>query len=128
MDKSENYITVLIGIVMGMAIVRIVAFIGTMITQRERTSLYWIHMVWLFGLLILIVQSWWAMHTDWDFGRVTTLSTLLFLLISPTLLYIMSAVLCPRLQSDGGIIDLAVHHENIRTTFYTLLGLSLIHI
>jgi len=122
MSDSESYITVLIGIVMGMSIVRIISFVGKLITYNKRTSMYWVHLVWLLGLLLLIVQSWWAMHTDWNFANVESLTMLCFLLISPILLYLLSAVLCPNLN-DSESVDLEIHHVKVRVTFYTLLGL-----
>ena len=122
MNEVETYTTVLIGIVLGMAIARIVSFIGRIVVRSHYSKLTITHTVWTFGLLLLIVQSWWAMSTDWEFSKADTLIKLTFLLVSPILLYLASAVLCPDIAKDEEF-DLDKYHFKANTAFFVIIGL-----
>lgn len=122
MNKIETYSTVLIGIILGMAIARVVGFFGSVILNKHYAKVSFSHGIWLVGLLLLIVQSWWAMQTDWDFNRVDSLFKITFLLVSPILLYLASAILCPDMSNRPVSFDLMEYHESVRTVFFISLA------
>lgn len=126
MTKLETYSTVLIGIVLGMAVARIVGFFGNVLVRAKHSMITLSHGVWLVGLLLLIIQSWWAMQSDWDFNNVNSLWKITFLLVSPILLYFASAVLCPDLPDRKTDFDVATHHVSVRNIFFFTLGVLFI--
>jgi len=121
--ERETYITVLIGIIIGMALTRVVTFIAKLFRARDRSKNFWLHLCWVGGLILLIVENWWEMHEKWNFERVDSYGLLAFLLISPGLMYLCSVLLCPD-YSDDSDYDLKSHYNRIRRTLYICLALT----
>ena len=61
--------------------------------------------------------------TEWDFKCDISLLQVTFLLFSPTLLYLLSMVLCPDLPDNRNQFNLKAYHAKIRTIFFTILAL-----
>ena len=98
-----EYLSVLISIVLGLALTQLMSSAGRLIQARSRVRPYWPAMVWTGCLLLILVQSWWAMfdlrdHTEWTFP------SFLVILLHPTCLYLMAVLVLP--DDDGEVIDL----------------------
>ena len=93
MDPFE-YIVVLTSIVLGLAIARVIAGIGNIIQTRRRKRTYWVHIVWMVNLLLTITIVWWVAYR-WRMQQQWTFFLFLWLLLTPTLLYLISALMFP---------------------------------
>lgn len=120
--NSETYITVIVGIIVGMTLARLVSFIGQLLKFRNQTGLFWIQLSWVIGMILFITQGWWAMHTDWDFSNIQSLLTFSILLIVPVVQYLISVILCPELAANSKF-SIREHYNENRSTFYVLLGI-----
>jgi hypothetical protein len=68
-----SYLSVLLSIILGLAITQILKGFRGLLQSRKRVRLYWPALAWAGLLLLIYVQTWWAMfglrsHHDWTFG------------------------------------------------------------
>ena len=121
--ERETSITVLIGLVLGLALARVIAFGARLYRSNEQaTRVYWLHLVWVGALFLLIVENWWVICEKWDFNKVNSYWGLSLLLLSPMLLYFLSVLICPN-KEDGGGVRLKDLHERTGILFYASLGI-----
>ena len=109
MDAFE-YLSVLLSIVLGLALTNLLTGIARLVQLRAQARLYWPALVWAASLLLIIVQSWWAMfdvrdHAGW------TLLKFAVLLVHPTLLYFMCVLILPDPEREGTL--------DLRRNYYT---------
>ena len=114
MTDVFNYLTVLISIVLGLGIAHLLSGVARSISRRAETRFYWPTLVWIFVLLILIIQVWWV---DFSLSKVTqwTLAGFASTLLIPAALYFMSFLILPE-SSDMR----ETYFEN-RVWFFSLL-------
>ena len=98
-----SYIIVLTSIILGLAVTRTVGGLGHLLQMRKRRRPYWVHTFWLLNLLVLIALMWfiayrWRANQHWTFFLFT------WLLITPTILYLISSLLFPD-QDEAEPID-----------------------
>ncbi len=116
MISSFEYITVLISIILGLGITQILTGIADLIHQSKRVKMYWPHALWVWVVLILHVQDWWATYDLRSFGA-WSLPLFLFIMIYPVMLFVMARLLFP-FGLQEGIIDLKEFYvENYRKIF-----------
>src|SRR5262245_56333943 len=89
-----NYLAVLISIILGLSITQLLGGFGRLIQGRREARFYWPAVLWSGILLVVAVQSWWAMfalrfQTEWDFLGFAVV------LLHPTLLYLACALILP---------------------------------
>ncbi|MDP8917171.1 MAG: hypothetical protein M3M95_08225 [Pseudomonadota bacterium] len=101
MDAFE-YLSVLISIVLGLALTQLLTGAARLVQARGRVRPYWPALLWTGGLLMILVQSWWAMfelrdHAPW------TMAEFALILAHPTLLFFMSVLLLPDAELEGAI-------------------------
>jgi hypothetical protein len=89
-----SYLVVLTSIVLGLAVTRVIGGIGNIIQTRRRKKTYWVHCVWMLNLLITITIVWWVAYR-WRNQPEWTFFLFLWLLLTPTLLYLISALIFP---------------------------------
>lgn len=126
MDKQETYIVVLIALILGLTITRILEFVGNIFyleNRRKQLKRFRVNVFWLIWLFALVVQSWWAMYTDWDYSTINSLGYLFFLLLTPVILFLISVLLCPKIEKGGAPFDFDQHIERTRSPFFVLLGI-----
>ena len=119
-----NYLAVLISIILGLGITQLLTGLGRIVHARRRVTMYAPTVAWIIILLVLHVQMWWAMfglrrHDDWRFVEF------LLVLMQPSLLYLMSALLLPTIP-DEGRVDLRENYFEQSRWFYGLVLLTLI--
>ena len=113
-----NYLSVLLSIILGLAITQILKGFRGLVLSRARVVSYWPSLV-LSGLLLLIaVQSWWAMFEmrsipAWTFPMFAAV------LLQTTLLYMLAALVLPDFFGDG-TVDLRLHYFAHRQLFFAL--------
>src|SRR5204862_8082285 len=87
-----SYLSVLISIILALGMTRVLAGVGEMLQARSRRRLYWVHAVWVANLLLYLVEAWWIFYR-WRNQRQWTFFLFIFVLISPTILYLASILL-----------------------------------
>jgi hypothetical protein len=104
-----NYLSVLLSIIIGLGISQLLTASGRLIRHRDRVHFHWPSLVWAGVLLLIFIQSWWAMfvlrhYTDWTFLAFT------IVLLQTIGLYMSAAVVLPE-NVDGDGVDLRIHYE-----------------
>ncbi len=89
-----SYLSVLISIILALGMTRVLAGVGEMLPARWRRRLYWVHAVWVVNLFLYLVVAWWIFYR-WRNQQPWTFFLFIFVLISPTFLYLASIVLFP---------------------------------
>lgn len=117
-----GYLSVLISIVLALGMTRVLAGIGEMLQARTRRRIYWVHAVWVFNLFLFLVIAWWIFYR-WRHVTQWTYFLFLFVLISPTILYLAAVVLFPPEGTREEVPDYRSHFYANHRTFFTLFGL-----
>jgi len=99
-----TYLSVLIGLILGLGITQLMEGFGRLLPLRDRITWYWPGIVWWGVLLTFHIQAWWAMYQlrhipHWTFP------SFIVVLIQPILLFLLSALAMPD-SSDDEAIDL----------------------
>ena len=115
-----SYLSVLISIVLALGMTRVVTGIGEMIQGGPRRRLYWIHAVWILNLFNFLVIAWWIFYR-WRSHGPWTYFLFLFVLISPTILYLAAVVLFPPERTlESAEHDYRKHFYANRRSFFLL--------
>lgn len=128
MDPFE-YLVVLTSIVLGLAVTRVIAGIGNIIQTRRRKRSYWVHIIWMVNLLLTITIVWWVAYR-WRMQQHWTFFLFLWLLLTPTLLYLISALIFPdtdeaQLVTDWGSYYYE-HHRDIFLLYALVFPIDLV--
>lgn len=120
-----SYLAVLISIVLGLGITNVLTGLTTLIRRRARVRFYWPMVMWMVTLLLIHVQTWWAMFTlsdvtHWSFGGF------IVVLMQPILLFVISALVVPDFSGTSSRLDLhAAFYREFRW-FFLVLFLALV--
>ena len=120
--SAFEYLSVLISIILALGMTRVLAGVGEMLQARSRRRIYWVHALWIVNLFLYMVVAWWIFYR-WRNQQPWTFLLFLFVLISPTILYLASLLLFPR---EGGVdesIDYKTHYYANHRAFFILFGL-----
>ncbi len=113
-----SYLSVLLSIILGLAITQLLQGLGRIIQARDRVTMFWPPIAWA-GLLILVsVQTWWALfglrsREAWSFFPF------LVVVLQTINLYLTTAVILPEIGPGEGI-DLRVHYFQQARWFFSL--------
>ena len=110
--EEFQYLAVLLSIVLGLGVTQLLTGVGRLVQARGRVRPYWPTLAWVGLLLLIHVQSWWAMfelrgHQGW------TLLTFGVVLLTPVSLYLMAALVLPDVAdatAQGHVLDLRAHY------------------
>ena len=113
-----SYLSVLLSIILGLAITQVLQGLGRLLQERRRVRIYWPTLVWAGLLLVILVQTWWAMfglrnHASWSFGGFAVV------ILHVTLLYLLAALVFPDFGQPGGI-DLRENYFSHSRWFFSL--------
>lgn len=79
-----SYLSVLLSVILGLAVTQILKGFRGLVVSRGRIRLYWPTILWAVLVLLMCVQSWWAMfglrlRQDWKFQEfgIVLLQTIL---------------------------------------------------
>ena len=119
-----SYLSVLLSIILGLAITQVLKGFRGMLLTRSRVRFYWPTVLWSCTLLLLFVQSWWAMFymrnlTAWTFP------TFGIVILQTILEYMLGAIVLPDFFG-AEIIDLRAHYYEHRRLFFGLIVLVLV--
>jgi hypothetical protein len=103
-----SYLSVLISIVTGLAITQVLQGYRSILIARHRVRLFGPTLSWGGLLLLISVQSWWAMfgmqrHVRWTFIQFA------IVLLQAVLLYLLAALVFPDIDGDQRV-DLREHY------------------
>jgi len=117
-----SYLSVLISIILGLGITQLLTGLGRLINGRTRVRWYWPVVLWTVLLLVIHVQTWWAMFELRTQARWTFLGFLVVLL-HPIVLYLAAAVVLPDAGGDATIDLEANYYAHARWLFGLLMAL-----
>jgi hypothetical protein len=118
-----SYLSVLLSIILGLAITQLLQGLGQLLQARQRVRWYWPAALWMATLLLVFVQSWWAMFAlrsvqAWTFGAFAVV------LLQTVLEYLLAALLAPMSFGEGEV-DLRAHYFAQSRPFFGTLVLVL---
>ncbi|QBB72209.1 hypothetical protein ELE36_18575 [Pseudolysobacter antarcticus] len=120
-----SYLSVLLSLIVGLAITQILKGFRGIVLSRTRVLVYWPTLAWAALLLLMNVQSWWAM-----FGlravQVWTFAGFLVVLSQTIVQYMLAAIVFPDFFGDE-TIDLRAHYWAHTRWFFGLLILVLLN-
>jgi hypothetical protein len=103
-----SYLSVLLSIIIGLAITQILTGFRGIVLWRSRVRVYWPVPLWAGTLLLINVQSWWAMFelrevTGWTFAAFAVV------LAQSIAQYLLAGIVFPDFSRDADI-DLREHY------------------
>src|SRR5207247_4763881 len=117
-----EYLSVLISIILALGMTRVLGGVGEMLQARSHRRIYWVHAIWIVNLFLYLVIAWWIFYR-WRNQQPWTFFLFVFVLISPTVLYLVSLLLFPR----EGDVDFAIvyktHYYEYHREFFILFAL-----
>jgi len=116
-----SYLSVLISIILALGMTRVLAGVGEMLQARSRRRLYWVHAVWVTNLFLYLVVAWWIFYR-WRNQQPWTFLLFIFVLISPTILYLASIVLFPPESALDQFVDYKAHYYANHRAFFFLFS------
>jgi len=81
-----------------------------------------VHALWIVNLFLYLVIAWWIFYR-WRNQQPWTFLLFVFVLISPTLLYLASMLLFPREGDVDLAVDYKTHYYANHRAFFTLFAL-----
>ncbi len=120
--NAFEYLSVLISIILALGMTRVLAGVGEMLQARSHRRLYWVHLLWVVNLFLYLVVAWWIFYR-WRNQQPWTFFLFVFVLISPTILFLASLLLFPREGSIDESISYKTHYYANHRAFFILFGL-----
>jgi len=116
-----SYLSVLVSLILGLAITQVLKGFRGLMQSRTRLVGYWPAIVWAILVLVISVQSWWAMFglrhiPEWTFYGFSAV------LAQTIVLYLLAALVLPDFFGDAPV-DLREHYYGHRRWFFALLAL-----
>lgn len=111
-----GYLSVLLSIIIGLAITQLLLGFRGLVLSRARIALYAPPIIWSATLVLIAVQSWWAMfglreHTTWTFLQFA------IVLAQTVVLYMLAGLVLPDFPG-GERVDLRAHYYEHRRVFF----------
>lgn len=111
--EEFNYLAVLLSIILGLAVTQILTGFRGLLQSRATIRLYWPAIAWAFLLLVVFIQSWWAMfglrtYRDWTFLGFA------IVLLHMILLYMAAGLVLPDFPADRPVDLKATYYANHR--------------
>ncbi|HVI90511.1 MAG TPA: hypothetical protein VM659_19570 [Dongiaceae bacterium] len=99
MSDQFLHVRVLIGIVLGLGITSLLTGLARLIQHPKRDKLYWVHLGWVFSILLGLIHFWWWQFElrsvpNWNFELY------FFVTFYATLYYLLCALLFPAKIDD----------------------------
>ena len=119
--NAFEYLSVLISIILALGMTRVLAGVGEMLQARSRRRIYWVHAVWIVNLFLYLVIAWWIFYR-WRNEQLWTFFLFVFVLISPTILYLASLLLFPREGAVDEFVNYKTHYYANHRAFFILFA------
>ena len=115
-----EYITLLTSIVIALGITRILSGLGQILRNRNALQHYWVHLLWMANVLLWLLLNWWILYR-WRAFEQWNFFLFLFVLVSPTIGFLLSVLLIPEPLGSG--LDLKRHFYQNTRWFFSLAAL-----
>lgn len=114
-----SYLSVLISLILGLAITQVLKGVRGLMHARTHLQMYWPAVVWAILVVVISVQSWWAMyglrsHVDWTFLEFSVV------LAQTIVIYLLAALVLPDIFGEAPV-NLREHYYGHRRWFFSLL-------
>ena len=112
-----EFVCAFYSVVLGVAVAQLMTSVGRLIEVRDQVRTYWVQSLWVVIVLLVDVNSWWAM---WDLRSAKRWSFVSFLLLVGLIasIYLVTVLLFPHVPESGGQIDLDAHYYKNRRIFF----------
>jgi len=112
-----EFICAFYSVVLGVAVAQLMTSVGRLLEVRDQVRTYWVQSLWVVIVLLVDVNSWWAM---WELRNAKSWSVFSFLLLVGLVasIYLVTVLLFPRVPESGGQIDLDAHYYKNRRIFF----------
>src|SRR5712691_4967626 len=117
-----SYLSVLISIILALGMTRVLAGVGEMLQARSRRHIYCVQVVWSVNIFIYLVVAWWIFYR-WRNQQPWTFFLFVFVLISPTILFLASLLLFPSESALNEFVDYKKHFYANHRAFFILFAL-----
>jgi hypothetical protein len=117
-----EYLSVLISIILALGMTRVLGGVGEMLQARSHRRIYWVHAIWIINLFLYLVIAWWIFYR-WRNQEPWRFLLFVFVLISPTLLYLASLLLFPREGDVDAAVDYKTHYYAKHLAVFILFAL-----
>lgn len=114
------YLSILTSIVLGLGITRLLTGCGRLLQVRHRTPLYSVHLIWTLNLFLYLVLNWWILFR-WRLPIEWTFFLFLFVLLSPTIGFLLAVLLFPEPMEDG--LNFKIYYYANHHWFFALAAL-----
>ncbi len=119
------HLSVLSAIIIGLAIVKLLQGILWMIHGRQRIKVYWVHLVWVVGMIIGGITHYWRIGLMPDVRVAEGFVVHTDILLGPLFFYLLAGLLFPRSGEDGPVDLKDFYYEN-RAWFFGTLVVSIL--
>jgi hypothetical protein len=118
-----QHIRVVISIILGLCITKLLSGVARFIQHPKRTNVSFIHLGWVFSLLLWVIHFWW-----WEFRLSTlprwTFEIYFFVFFYASLFYLLSSLLFPEYLTDYKNYE--EYFLSRRKWFFGLLALTML--
>ena len=118
--STFDYLSVFISIVVGLAVVRVLEGVVTILDRRSQ-GVDWLHAAWI-GFFVLYLPYFWWFTFDWRRVDEWRLPIFLFVVFFSMLAYLTTAVLVPTREAD--VEDLSGYFMKVHSRFFILMALT----
>jgi hypothetical protein len=117
-----SYLSVLVSIILGLSVTQILQGFAGLIQTRQRVQMFWPAAGWAALLLVIDIQSWWAMFGMRDFHAWNFL-IFLVVLLQVIFLYLLAALVLPSFDGEHpfDLRDNYFHHARWFFSFLVAL-------
>lgn len=123
--SSFDYLSVLVSIVVGFGLSEVLSGLARLARSRHRVKLYAPPLIWAATLILIFIQSWWAIFALHD-HKTWTFLAFAVLLAHPLALSFTAALALPRESEGDEAIDLRESFERQRPWFFGALCLVVV--
>jgi hypothetical protein len=89
-----SYLSIVPSIIIALGLTRLLTGIGRLLENRGQMRIYWVHLVWGLNVFLFMVLNWWVLFR-WDAQQEWNFFLFLFLLLTPTISFLLSVILFP---------------------------------
>lgn len=101
---------------------RVLAGVGEMLQARMHRRIYWVHVIWIVNLFIYLVVAWWIFYR-WRNQQSWNFYLFVFVLISPTILYLASMLLFPPEAGTDESVNYKTHYYANHRAFFAIFSM-----
>jgi len=112
-----EFVCAFYSVVLGVAVAQLMTSVGRLIEMRDQVRTYWVQSLWVVIILLIDVNSWWAM---WELRNTKSWSFISFLLLVGLVssIFLVTVLLFQRMPQSGEQVDLAAHYYKNRWFFF----------